>query len=90
MKQLTLVPIPEMEKFPFGLQFFDEDDVMYVSPRLYEEVQKNNVQGFPHARLAYRKSQKTIQEVVDELISKALNHLAEEYSAGVLDKTEEK
>ena len=87
MQHIRLVPISEMEKFPFGLQFFDEDDVMYVSPLLYEECQKNNVQEFPHARLVYRKSEKTIQEVAEELISKALNGLAEEYADGVLDKT---
>ena len=87
MEEMTFIPIPLMEGFPFGLTFFGERNPVYVSPKVYKDIQDKLVPNLQYAMLAYRRDQRTIEEAVQDIIDEVKDGLKGKYEMGVLDNT---
>ena len=77
--------IPSMKYFDFGLMFFDDISTVYVSEDLAKKVKSGELAHIPYAMLTYRKSQKTIEEVVTEIEELVKSGLREQYEKGQID-----
>lgn len=72
------VAIPEMEAFPFGLMFFDDTGTVYVSPDLYNKIEKRNVNSVEYAMVHWRKSSKNIHDLVKDIVKEVISSLKEQ------------
>ena len=45
MEEMTFIPVPSMEFFPFGLTFFGERNPVYVSQKVYDDIPEEPLLG---------------------------------------------
>ena len=65
--QVDLVAVESMGGFQIGIKFFDDDRTVFVSPQIQKLFLENELDRLDFVTLEYRKSQKTIDEVIAEI-----------------------
>lgn len=71
------ISTPEMEMFPFGLMFFNDEKTVYVSPKIYEGIHDGSISSVEYAMVFWRKESKTISDLVTDIIKEVIQSLNE-------------
>lgn len=78
--ETIFVSTPSMAKFPFAINFFDEEAKMYVSPQIFEDIKDGKIVNLEFATVAFRSTSFTINQVIELLEKDVYANLAEKQS----------